>query len=219
MRMKEIKIFIVFAFLAFISCSTNRKFTTIYYKNIESSSDKDVITNSYHKQLMRGVFKIKYKTFGEYCIAEFKDGKYNGLIRYFEKGELIEEENYLEGKRQGERILYKDDRKREIYNYIDGFPYGEKLIVKDGIIDSSQSIVYDSDNMHMNIYVNDKAEVQKYQHWNIYSLVEPCSIKADKYVQKYLLKSDSTLLYQSTWYRVNDCFHKNKEWGHQGIEY
>ncbi len=201
-------IFLIFL----IGCSTNKEINLQkIYKNQQISYYKDALMDGKYTE-RSNLFR---RLLGFYLITNYKHGLLDGEWSHFEKGKLTEQVNYINGLKHGLEIQYRNDIKYSSRLFNNGFLWGENVFFEDNGIDTSYTIGYYADPYKMDIYVDTYFTMECDRIFHINQIMQPCIIKADEYPQHYYLKSDSTLIYECIWHRVDSCYHVNKQYGYK----
>jgi hypothetical protein len=198
--------------LQFTACHT--------YKTVSSKRiDCDDFRTFYIKDKpMQGAYKVRYGN-RIYGFKNFENGLIEGKFLEYTKHVISTETNYKNGYKDSIEIWYKKGIKTISFSYKNGFLWGEKVYYEDNGIDTCFTIGYYADPYKMDIYVDDYYTMESDRNNHLNLIMQPCIIKADVYPQRYYLKSDSTLIYESIWHRIDSCSHINKQYGYKGFEF
>ncbi len=188
------------------------KYLGIYLKYSDVTEfDEIKLLYLYKKKPLKGVFKVRYKHGDGYAIETYKNGFLHGKKLLYENQELCREENYQNGLLTGDLIWFSKGVKETQYTYEDGLPNGRKLVFAENGQDTIRSLIYVTTPFKMDIYVDNPrdAVVDGWEH--IMLEIQPCTLKAEEFVQSYYLKKDSTLLKTIVWIKKGYCYYERKE--------
>lgn len=200
---------IPFILILISSCSS---INTINYKRINTVELDEIKTlHIYQNKPLNGVFKVKFSHDNEYIIENYKDGLLHGKRQIFRNRKLYQEENYQNGVLTGSFVMYYNHIKQTQYNCENGLPNGEKLIFGENGRDTLCSLIYVTTPLKMDIYVDKSSDITIDKSDHILFATQPCMLKADKFVQSYYSKKDSTLLETIVWNKDGYCYYKREE--------
>ncbi len=208
MRIKTaLSIFILIA----MGCGINKNIKTIQRRNVDVrlNFENGIDTFYYRNKLMDGTYKFKHGLSRNYVIENFKAGLRHGSRKQYKKGQLYIYEESLNGLQNGKTIWYKNKRKELSFSYKNGFPVGEHIVFAENGKDTLRNIIYEGTPYKMDVYVDNYSDVIGNSAFDLMMIIGPYLIKADEYPQRYYLKCDSTLVYESIWHRINSYFHTN----------
>lgn len=134
-KMKIYKILLTFCFLIFINCTTSTKDSFILKKEFYNNGNLKSVY--FGDTLAEGKAYHFYPEGEKFTEINYFGSKINGAYKYYNKGKLILEEFYVNGKKDGisknysldgsifEEGEYKDDSEHGIWNYY----HNNKLIL------------------------------------------------------------------------------------------
>ncbi len=218
--MKFLFILVYITFFTLMSCQFNKAvFVNVRPRHLQIVTDINNRTVYYYKKcLMEGNYKYKSKfggILGNYTIQSYSDGVENGMYFEYRKGRLEHQAQYLNGYKDGTETFYLNGVKTSSWPFKLGFSNGDMILYMNEGLDTAYTVRYSSDAFEMNIYVDNLIIMESNRINHINLIMQPCIIKADEYPQRYYLKSDSTLIYECIWHRVDSCYHTNKQYGYK----